>query len=132
MYEMYRDKQHFGTICLNAWGIDPASRAKLSPHRSALAIDIMTVENIRYSQRYYDDVYEYRLAHLPRHLAKRVPRYRLMSESEWRALGIHLPGNWEHYSIYPPEPHVILLRRPLPNASSSVDNSSSEPNSEDA
>ncbi|VDK24190.1 unnamed protein product [Taenia asiatica] len=92
----------------------------------------MTVENIRYSQRYYDDVYEYRLAHLPKHLAKRVPRYRLMSESEWRALGIQLPGNWEHYSIYPPEPHVILLRRPLADASPSADNSSSEPNSADA
>ena len=33
-----------------------------------------------YSERYYDDVYEYRHVVLPPEIAKRVPKGRLMSE----------------------------------------------------
>ena len=43
---------------------------------------------IEYSEKYSDDFYEYRHVHLPRHVYKRLPRARLLSESEWRALGV--------------------------------------------
>lgn len=35
-----------------------------------------------------DDEYEYRHVHVTKDVAKLVPRNRLMSESEWRSLGI--------------------------------------------
>jgi hypothetical protein len=39
--------------------------------------------------------------------------FRLMTEAEWRGLGIHQSKGWIHYSIHKPEPHIILFRRPL-------------------
>lgn len=66
-----------------------------------------------YSERYQDDYYEYRHVHLPRHIFKRVPRGRLLSESEWRAMGIQQSRGWVHYEIHKPEPHILLFRRPL-------------------
>ena len=48
----------------------------------------MSKKNIYYSDKYYDDVYEYRHVMLPKDLAKLVPKTHLMSENEWRALGV--------------------------------------------
>ena len=36
-------------------------------------------------------------------------------QHEWRALGVQQSGGWVHYAIHPPEPHVLLFRRPLQN-----------------
>lgn len=48
----------------------------------------MPSKNIYYSDKYYDDKYEYRHVMLPKDLAKLVPRTHLMSEAEWRNLGV--------------------------------------------
>lgn len=53
-----------------------------------------------------------RHVHLPKDLAKKVPRNRLMTEYEWRELGIQQSAGWVHYMIHEPEPHIILFRRP--------------------
>jgi len=45
-------------------------------------------KNIYYSDKYYDDKFEYRHVMLPKELAKRVPKTHLMSEDEWRRLGV--------------------------------------------
>lgn len=45
-------------------------------------------KTIQYSERYSDDEYEYRHVVLPPDLAKICPRGRLLSEPEWRALGL--------------------------------------------
>ena len=75
-----------------------------------------------YSERYYDDAYEYRsfLACLTRsHVilsdeqAAKLPKDRLLSEEEWRKLGVQQSRGWVHYDIHKPEPHVLLFRRPL-------------------
>ena len=50
----------------------------------------MPVENIMYSEKYDDDSFEYRHVTLPPDLAKLVPRNHLMTETEWRNLGINL------------------------------------------
>ncbi|CAG9318671.1 unnamed protein product [Blepharisma stoltei] len=68
---------------------------------------------IEYSEKYNDDVYEYRHVHLPKTTFKKMPRGRLLSESEWRALGVQQSRGWVHYEIHRPEPHVLLFRRPL-------------------
>jgi cyclin-dependent kinase regulatory subunit CKS1 len=41
-------------------------------------------EDIEYSDKYFDDVYEYRHVILPRNIYKKMPRGRLLSEMEWR------------------------------------------------
>jgi cyclin-dependent kinase regulatory subunit CKS1 len=68
---------------------------------------------IEYSEKYEDEIYEYRHVHLPRQTSKRMPRGRLLSESEWRALGVQQSRGWVHYEIHRPEPHILLFRRTL-------------------
>uniref|UniRef100_A0A8C2KFV7 Cyclin-dependent kinases regulatory subunit n=1 Tax=Cyprinus carpio TaxID=7962 RepID=A0A8C2KFV7_CYPCA len=47
-------------------------------------------------------------------LSKLVPSSHLMSEEEWRGLGVQQSQGWIHYMIHKPEPHILLFRRPLP------------------
>uniref|UniRef100_A0A4X2LU55 Cyclin-dependent kinases regulatory subunit n=1 Tax=Vombatus ursinus TaxID=29139 RepID=A0A4X2LU55_VOMUR len=56
----------------------------------------------------------YRHVMLPKDIAKLVPKTHLMSESEWRNLGVQQSQGWVHYMIHEPEPHILLFRRPLP------------------
>ncbi len=48
---------------------------------------------------------------LPKELAKYVPHNRLLSEAEWRAIGVQQSPGWIHYMIHNPEPHILLFRR---------------------
>merc|ERR1711862_543403 len=73
----------------------------------------MPNKNIYYSDKYFDDKYEYRHVMLPKDLAKMVPRTHLMSESEWRSLGVQQSQVWVHYMTHDPEPHILLFRRPV-------------------
>ena len=68
---------------------------------------------IEYSEKYEDDYYEYRHVHLPKVVFKRMTKGRLLSEAEWRALGVQQSRGWTHYEIHKPEPHILLFRRPL-------------------
>jgi len=70
----------------------------------------MTGEII-YSERYSDDDFEYRHVTLPAELAKLVPRNHLMTETEWRNLGVQQSIGWVHYMFHTPEPQVLLFRR---------------------
>ena len=88
----------------------------------------MSKKDIYYSDKYTDDKFEYRHVMLPKDLAKLVPKTHLMSEAEWRNLGVQqslgkfvftklfskmfLLG-WVHYMLHEPEPHILLFRRPL-------------------
>ena len=89
----------------------------------------MSKKEIYYSDKYTDDKYEYRHVMLPKDLAKLVPKTHLMSEAEWRNLGVQqslgritgsrellndlLIAGWVHYMLHEPEPHILLFRRPL-------------------
>ncbi|KAJ8619732.1 hypothetical protein MRB53_028261 [Persea americana] len=68
---------------------------------------------IQYSEKYFDDNYEYRHVVLPPEVAKLLPKNRLLSENEWRAIGVQQSRGWVHYAIHRPEPHIMLFRRPL-------------------
>jgi len=80
------------------------------------------IEKIHYSDRYADDEYEYRHVILPKPLFKLIPKtyfnsddsgtLRLLSDAEWRGIGIQQSLGWVHYEIHAPEPHVLLFRRP--------------------
>ncbi|KAF7295290.1 Cyclin-dependent kinases regulatory subunit [Mycena indigotica] len=79
------------------------------------------IEKIHYSDRYTDDHYEYRHVILPKQLLRLVPKQffneesgtlRLLSEPEWRGIGITQSLGWEHFEVHAPEPHILLFRRP--------------------
>lgn len=50
---------------------------------------------------------------LPPEVAKLLPKGRLLSEAEWRGMGVQQSRGWVHYAIHRPEPHIMLFRRPL-------------------
>lgn len=50
---------------------------------------------------------------MPQEIAKNVPKTHLMTETEWRNLGVQQSVGWVHYMLHAPEPHVLLFRRPL-------------------
>lgn len=95
----------------------------------------MPADQIQYSEKYCDERYEYRYREtpaccvteifirsvafyrhviLPADLSKMVPKTHLMTESEWRNLGVQQSPGWVQYMIHAPEPHVLLFRRLLP------------------
>lgn len=37
---------------------------------------------------------------LPKELSKQIPPQKLLSEAEWRALGIQMSLGWEHYATH--------------------------------
>jgi len=75
----------------------------------------MSHNQIYYSDKYFDGDYEYRHVMLPKEIAKLVPKTHLMSETEWRSLGVQQSQGWIHYMIHEPEPHILLFRRPVAN-----------------
>lgn len=70
-------------------------------------------DEIEYSEKYEDDLFEYRHVLLPKHIYKKAPRGRLLTEHEWRSLGVQQSRGWVHYEIHKPEPFILLFRRPL-------------------
>lgn len=70
-------------------------------------------EEIEYSEKYSDELYEYRHVLLPKPLYKQMPKGKLLNENEWRALGVQQSRGWIHYDVHKPEPHILLFRRPL-------------------
>merc|ERR1712071_740697 len=62
----------------------------------------MSDKSIYYSDKYYDDKYEYRHVMLPKDLAKLVPKNHLMAEAEWRGIGVQQSQGWIHYMIHQP------------------------------
>mmetsp|Transcript_17898 Transcript_17898/g.33936 ORF Transcript_17898/g.33936 Transcript_17898/m.33936 type:complete len:95 (-) Transcript_17898:445-729(-) len=68
--------------------------------------------DIEYSEKYCDSKYEYRHVILPKEMVKNMPQ-RLLTEREWRGLGVQQSRGWTHYEIHKPEPHILLFRRPL-------------------
>ncbi|KAK4524015.1 hypothetical protein GAYE_SCF01G1914 [Galdieria yellowstonensis] len=83
----------------------------------------MPSQQIQYSEKYYDDTYEYRHVILPPDIAKLLPKNRLLSEAEWRGLGVQQSRGWVHYAIHRPEPNILLFRRPKQTEAQQTQNS---------
>jgi hypothetical protein len=85
-------------------------------------------------------VMNFRHVVLPKEMVKQVPKHKLMTEAEWRGIGVQQSPGWEHYMLHEPgkklessincqchknpklmratfclvsEPHILLFRRPL-------------------
>ena len=72
-------------------------------------------EDIVYSKKYTDSLYEYRIVTLNK-LAyvhrKKIPSLYL-SEAQWRSIGLQQSRGWVHIGGLPEEPHVLSFRRLL-------------------
>ncbi|KAL0230186.1 hypothetical protein PCE1_003748 [Barthelona sp. PCE] len=67
-----------------------------------------------YGQKYHDETYEYRHVILTPEATRRLPKpARLLTEAEWRSLGVRQSPGWEHYMNHSPEPHILMFRRRL-------------------
>ncbi|CAH2242298.1 cyclin-dependent kinases regulatory subunit [Pararge aegeria] len=66
---------------------------------------------IYYSEKYSDEDHEYRHVVLPKEMVKLVPKNHLMSEQEWRSIGVQQSQGWVHYMTHTPEPHILLFKR---------------------
>ena len=69
-------------------------------------------DEIEYSDKYYDELFEYRHVQLPKNIFKAMTKGRLLTENEWRSLGVQQSRGWVHYEIHKPEPYILLFRRP--------------------
>ncbi|CAK9050103.1 unnamed protein product [Durusdinium trenchii] len=70
-------------------------------------------DEMDYSDKYCDDIYEYRRVTIPRNMVTALPVGRTMEEWEWRQNGITMSRGWEHYDHHAPEANVLLFRRVL-------------------
>ena len=68
-------------------------------------------QDIEYSDKYADECYEFRHVILPKHIYKQIPRGQLLTEMQWRSLGVQQSRGWQHYEVHKPEPHILLFRR---------------------
>ncbi|CCF60492.1 hypothetical protein KAFR_0K01380 [Kazachstania africana CBS 2517] len=93
---------------------------KLTDQERARVLEFQ--DSIHYSPRYSDDTNEYRHVMLPKAMLKVIPSdyfnsevgtLRILTEDEWRGLGITQSLGWEHYECHAPEPHILLFKRPL-------------------
>ena len=51
-------------------------------------------DEVEYSEKYYDDEYEYRHVLLTKAIFKKIPKNKLLSEKEWRDQGIQQSLGW--------------------------------------
>lgn len=49
----------------------------------------------------------YRHVVLPKEMVKLVPKTHLLSEQEWRAIGVQQSQGWVHYMIHEPGMHLV-------------------------
>jgi len=75
-------------------------------------LKVFSAERLSYSDKYCDSHFEYRHVVLPKEMVPYLPK-KLMSEREWRELGVQMSRGWIHYMIHNPEPHILLFKRPL-------------------
>ena len=100
-----------------------AVRRSFTPQHSRSSFreadDLTMAGEMEYSEKYEDDLFEYRHVICPREMASQFPKGRLMEDAEWRALGVTQSRGWMHYAVHKPEPHILLFRRPFGTKSGS-------------
>ncbi|PZC87359.1 hypothetical protein B5X24_HaOG201595 [Helicoverpa armigera] len=68
----------------------------------------MSSRDIYYSEKYYDEEHEYRHVVLPKEMVKLVPKNHLMSEQEWRGIGVQQSQGWVHYMTHQPGEYTLV------------------------
>lgn len=53
-----------------------------------------------YSERYVDEDFEYRYVVMPREIASEMKQKKVLTEEEWRGMGITQSRGWSHYGFH--------------------------------
>ncbi|CEM21193.1 unnamed protein product [Vitrella brassicaformis CCMP3155] len=83
-------------------------------------------QETEYSEKYSDGTYEYRHVILNKQKARQYAKIQaesgqpLLTEPQWRSLGVTQSRGWIHYEVYKPEPHILLFRRALDSSNSAA------------
>ena len=95
--------------------IPPSLIPFLSPPSPLLLMHIIITYATCTAEKYCDEKYEYRHVILPKEIARGLgpKKGKLLSEGEWRGIGVQQSRGWVHYAIHKPEPHIMLFRREL-------------------
>ena len=73
-------------------------------------------DTIEYSDKYADDIYEYRHVILTKEKYKAIKDKKCcLTEEECSNLGIQQSSGWVNYARYAGEPHILLFRRIKPD-----------------
>jgi len=67
---------------------------------------------IKYSSVVTDDYFQYRLVRIPVWLSRQIGLNRLLSECEWRCIGVQMSRGWMHFDLNPECPHLLKFRKP--------------------
>ena len=72
-------------------------------------------DEIEYSEKYSDELFEYRHVLLPKDVYRKIKdmKGQLLTENQWRGLGVTQSRGWVHYEVHKPEPFILLFRRPI-------------------
>ena len=72
-------------------------------------------DEIEYSEKYSDELFEYRHVLLPKDVYRKIKDMtgQLLTENQWRGLGVTQSRGWVHYEVHKPEPFILLFRRPI-------------------
>lgn len=71
-------------------------------------------DEITYSEKYSDEVYEFRYVSLPKEIYYKIrDKEENLTEDECIDLGIQQSEGWVNYGRFAGEPYILLFRRPL-------------------
>ena len=72
-------------------------------------------DEIEYPEKYSDELFEYRHVLLPKDVYRKIKdmKGQLLTENQWRGLGVTQSRGWVHYEVHKPEPFILLFRRPI-------------------
>ena len=69
-------------------------------------------DTMEYSEKYEDDIYEYKHVILPKEKYKQIKDKKgCLTQDEWINLGVQQSLGWVNYARYAGEPHILLFRR---------------------
>jgi len=77
----------------------------------------MSEKDFWYSEPVKDSKANYEYRHvriLNKEVASLVPATHLLTETEWRNLGVQMSTGWVNYMKHNPEPHMLMFRRSIP------------------
>ena len=70
-------------------------------------------KEIEHSEKYYDELNEYKHVVLTERAAYALPRHRCLRPNEYQKFGIMQTPGWVHYFSVPHERHILMFKRPL-------------------
>lgn len=69
----------------------------------------MSINIYKYKHVYLFIYFNFRHVVLPKEMAKSIPRTHLLTEDEWRSIGVQQSKGWVHYMIHEPGKYLLLM-----------------------